>query len=246
MQRIVGIVLGAVVTYLLLALVGTAGDRSRSFGIAVIVGAIVASAGRGSWASTSGAGSRSAATRRSSARSRSNWPRSARATDPGARLLPAERPRREQGRPDAPGREEGERLAADPPWRPGRSAARPRAPRPAGPGRGRRGGPAGGRPAGRPRRGGAGPGTGRWRLPAWPRPGACRRAAGRGRRRPGSRARTPRGRRPGSASGPEHQPKASRATPTSEDDLADLDDDDRRDLGGDAGRSAGAASRRVA
>jgi preprotein translocase subunit SecF len=42
MQRIIGIVLGAVVTYLLLVLlVGTAGDASRSFGIAVIVGAVV-------------------------------------------------------------------------------------------------------------------------------------------------------------------------------------------------------------
>ncbi len=42
MQRIIGIVLGAVVTYLLLVLLaGTAGDLSRSFGIAVIVGALV-------------------------------------------------------------------------------------------------------------------------------------------------------------------------------------------------------------
>lgn len=42
MQRIIGIVLGAVATYLLLVvLVGTAGDLSRSFGIAVIVGAVV-------------------------------------------------------------------------------------------------------------------------------------------------------------------------------------------------------------
>jgi hypothetical protein len=42
MQRIIGIVLGAVVTYLLLALVvGTAGDAPRSYGIAVVVGAVV-------------------------------------------------------------------------------------------------------------------------------------------------------------------------------------------------------------
>jgi preprotein translocase subunit SecF len=42
MQRIIGIVLGALATYgLLLVLVGTAGDASRSFGVAVIVGAIV-------------------------------------------------------------------------------------------------------------------------------------------------------------------------------------------------------------
>ncbi len=40
MQRIIGIVLGAIATYLLLLLlVGTAGDASRSFGIAVLVGA---------------------------------------------------------------------------------------------------------------------------------------------------------------------------------------------------------------
>ena len=43
MQRIIGVVLGAVVTYLLLLLlVGTAGDTARSYGIAVIAGAIVA------------------------------------------------------------------------------------------------------------------------------------------------------------------------------------------------------------
>ena len=42
MQRIIGIVLGAVVTYLLLVvLVGTAGDAARLFGIAVIAGAVV-------------------------------------------------------------------------------------------------------------------------------------------------------------------------------------------------------------
>jgi predicted Na+-dependent transporter len=42
MQRIIGIVLGAVVTYLLLALlVGTAGDLTGSFGVAVVVGALV-------------------------------------------------------------------------------------------------------------------------------------------------------------------------------------------------------------
>jgi preprotein translocase subunit SecF len=42
MQRIIGIVLGAIVTYLiLLAMVGTTGDGPRSFAIAVIVGAIV-------------------------------------------------------------------------------------------------------------------------------------------------------------------------------------------------------------
>ena len=42
MQRIIGIALGALVTYLLLAvLVGTAGDASRSFGIAVLVGAAI-------------------------------------------------------------------------------------------------------------------------------------------------------------------------------------------------------------
>ena len=42
MQRIVGIVLGAVVTFLsLVVLVGTAGDAPRSFAIAVIIGAVV-------------------------------------------------------------------------------------------------------------------------------------------------------------------------------------------------------------
>ena len=42
MQRIIGIVLGAVVTYLLLLiLVGTTGDGPRIFGIALIVGAVV-------------------------------------------------------------------------------------------------------------------------------------------------------------------------------------------------------------
>jgi mannitol-specific phosphotransferase system IIBC component len=42
MQRIIGIALGALVTYgLLVVLVGTAGDASRSFGIAVLVGAAV-------------------------------------------------------------------------------------------------------------------------------------------------------------------------------------------------------------
>ena len=43
MQRIIGVVLGAVVTYLLLLLlIGTVGDAARSYGIAVIAGAIVA------------------------------------------------------------------------------------------------------------------------------------------------------------------------------------------------------------
>lgn len=43
MQRIIGVVLGAVVSYLLLlGLVGTAGDATRNYGIAVIAGAIVA------------------------------------------------------------------------------------------------------------------------------------------------------------------------------------------------------------
>ena len=43
MQRIVGVALGAVVTYLLLlALVGTAGDAARTYAIAVIAGAILA------------------------------------------------------------------------------------------------------------------------------------------------------------------------------------------------------------
>jgi Na+/melibiose symporter-like transporter len=43
MQRIIGVVLGAIVCYLLLlVLVGTAGDSGRSYGIAVIAGAIVA------------------------------------------------------------------------------------------------------------------------------------------------------------------------------------------------------------
>ena len=43
MQRIAGVALGAVVTYLLLlALVGTAGDGARTYAIAVIAGAIVA------------------------------------------------------------------------------------------------------------------------------------------------------------------------------------------------------------
>jgi len=42
MQRIIGIVLGAIVTFLLLlAMVGTTGDGPRSFAIAVIVGAVV-------------------------------------------------------------------------------------------------------------------------------------------------------------------------------------------------------------
>ncbi len=42
MQRIIGIVLGAMATYLLLLiLVGTAGDATRSFGVAVIVGAAI-------------------------------------------------------------------------------------------------------------------------------------------------------------------------------------------------------------
>jgi cytochrome c biogenesis protein CcdA len=43
MQRFIGVVLGAVVTYLLLlGLVGTAGDATRNYLIAVIAGAIVA------------------------------------------------------------------------------------------------------------------------------------------------------------------------------------------------------------
>lgn len=43
MQRIIGVVLGAIVCYLLLLLlVGTAGDASRSYAIAVVGGAIVA------------------------------------------------------------------------------------------------------------------------------------------------------------------------------------------------------------
>ena len=43
MQRIIGLVLGALVTYvLLLALVGTAGDAARNYAIAVIAGAVVA------------------------------------------------------------------------------------------------------------------------------------------------------------------------------------------------------------
>lgn len=43
MQRIIGVVLGAIVCYLLLLLlVGTTADASRSYAIAVIVGAIVA------------------------------------------------------------------------------------------------------------------------------------------------------------------------------------------------------------
>ncbi len=43
MQRIIGVVLGAITCYLLLLLlVGTAGDSSRSYAIAVIGGAIVA------------------------------------------------------------------------------------------------------------------------------------------------------------------------------------------------------------
>jgi cytochrome c biogenesis protein CcdA len=43
MQRIIGVVLGAVVTYLLLlAIVGTAGDAARTYAIAVIAGAVVA------------------------------------------------------------------------------------------------------------------------------------------------------------------------------------------------------------
>ncbi len=43
MQRIIGVVLGAIVGYLLLLLlVGSAGDASRSYAIAVIAGAIVA------------------------------------------------------------------------------------------------------------------------------------------------------------------------------------------------------------
>jgi cytochrome c biogenesis protein CcdA len=43
MQRIIGVVLGAVVTYLLLLLlIGTVGDAARSYAIAVIAGAIVA------------------------------------------------------------------------------------------------------------------------------------------------------------------------------------------------------------
>ena len=43
MQRIIGLVLGALITYvLLLALVGTAGDAARNYAIAVIAGAVVA------------------------------------------------------------------------------------------------------------------------------------------------------------------------------------------------------------
>jgi cytochrome c biogenesis protein CcdA len=43
MQRILGVALGAVVTYLLLlALAGPAGDAARNYAIAVIAGAIVA------------------------------------------------------------------------------------------------------------------------------------------------------------------------------------------------------------
>ena len=43
MQRIIGLVLGALITYLLLlALVGTAGDAGRNYAIAVIAGAVVA------------------------------------------------------------------------------------------------------------------------------------------------------------------------------------------------------------
>jgi len=43
MQRIIGIVLGAVATWLILiALLGTAGDAPRDYAIAVAVGAIVA------------------------------------------------------------------------------------------------------------------------------------------------------------------------------------------------------------
>ena len=43
MQRIIGLVLGALVTYVvLLALVGTAGDAARNYAIAVIAGAVVA------------------------------------------------------------------------------------------------------------------------------------------------------------------------------------------------------------
>ena len=43
MQRIIGVGLGAIVTYLLLLLLaGTAGDAARTYGIAVIAGAIVA------------------------------------------------------------------------------------------------------------------------------------------------------------------------------------------------------------
>ena len=43
MQRILGVALGAIVTYLLLlALVGTAGDAARTYAIAVIAGAVVA------------------------------------------------------------------------------------------------------------------------------------------------------------------------------------------------------------
>ena len=43
MQRIIGLVLGALITYvLLLALVGTAGDAARNYALAVIAGAVVA------------------------------------------------------------------------------------------------------------------------------------------------------------------------------------------------------------
>jgi cytochrome c biogenesis protein CcdA len=43
MQRIIGLVLGGLITYvLLLALVGTAGDAARNYAIAVIAGGVVA------------------------------------------------------------------------------------------------------------------------------------------------------------------------------------------------------------
>jgi len=43
MQRLIGIVLGAVVAYLLLiVLLGSAGDAPRDYAIAIVVGAIVA------------------------------------------------------------------------------------------------------------------------------------------------------------------------------------------------------------
>jgi len=43
MQRIIGVGLGALVSYvLLLGLVGTAGDAARNYAIAVIAGAVVA------------------------------------------------------------------------------------------------------------------------------------------------------------------------------------------------------------
>ena len=83
MQRIIGIVLGAVVTYLLLVvLVGTTGDAARLIRDRGRSSERSSrSSGRGSSRSTSAGGSRSGATRRSSARSRSSSPRSTRAAE---------------------------------------------------------------------------------------------------------------------------------------------------------------------